>query len=159
QYLCLMVYRRFYRWIAVRPRPHRRLAGIEPQPVEKPLDFAVGLPCGRVSLPACTFWRPIFAFQIDCVGESLLVAVLIEESLQPPQLPNKRCFLLPDRRGAVIIRGASILRRTMRINMTHGTTPAVMRATRPRGFATAPRTADRATRAKTSSRGPNAIIR
>src|SRR5262245_49591239 len=88
QHFRIVVGRLPCRKIAVWARSWCRSSSIEAQPVEKPLDLAVGLLRRWAPLATRTVGRSILALQIDCMSEALLVAFLIEESLQAPQFPN-----------------------------------------------------------------------
>ena len=145
------------RRLAARTWPFCRFPPVETELVEKPLNLAVGLLRRRTSLAAWTSGRTIVALQIDCMTEPLLIALLIEKSLQPPQFPNQRGLLLADRPDIVGIMVARGLAASGKV--AHGTAPAAKRETRLFGPAAPARTAERATRAKTSSRGPKAIDR
>ena len=144
------------RWLATWNWHVCRVAPIQAQPVEKPVDRAIDRPCSDFVVPRRAA-KPLDGLKIYCVRKSLPLLFLLKKFLKPPQLPNKSGFLrqVHDVVAMMIFRRVPASRR-----VSHGAAPATTREALLPCFETAAlRRADCATRAKTSSRGPNEIAR
>src|SRR6476620_2512298 len=146
------------RWLAAWTRRVFRVVPIQAEPVEKPVDRAIDRLCRCTDFVVTRMAaKPLDGLKVYCVRKSLPLLFLLKKFLKPPQLPNEGGFL---RQVHNIVAVMIFRRMPANRRVSHGAAPATRRETLLPCFETAPlRRADCATRAKTSSRGPNETSR